>query len=153
MLQNLYCPAATEREICADTGTHFRSYEFLWNVIELTRSRFACASLNFFIEHHGKGYCDGAFGLQRHWVSQFARTKNIECLADMHAAIEAGAAGTMSLDPPPLGPAYYVKSFKPSPKTHIFKLDTSLCDIQIEHTYCIFFDHASDGHVRGWNFW
>ena len=153
MLQNLYCPAATELEICADTGTHFRSYEFLWNVIELTRSRFACASLNFFIEHHGKGYCDGAFGLQRHWVSQFARTKNIECLADMHAAIEAGAAGTMSLDPPPLGPAYYVKSFKPSPKTHIFKLDTSLCDIQIEYTYCIFFDRASDGHVRGWNFW
>lgn len=140
------------RKLMMRAGAHLRSYEFAWNLVEQCREKFPTTVLNFFAAHHGKGYCDGAFGLQRHWVSQYARTRNIECLDHMRAALEEGAQGTMALDPPPDGPAYYVKVFEPSPKTAVNKLDTAKCDLQIEYTYCVLFSRAAVGHVRGWNF-
>ncbi|CAK8992137.1 unnamed protein product [Durusdinium trenchii] len=152
LLRSLNTGDIDELQVWCDTGTHFRSYEFAWNLVEQCREKFPTTVLNFFAAHHGKGYCDGAFGLQRHWVSQYARTRNIECLDHMRAALEEGAQGTMALDPPPDGPAYYVKVFEPSPKTAVNKLDTAKCDLQIEYTYCVLFSRAAVGHVRGWNF-
>ena len=137
----------------ADCGTHFRSYEFLWNLAELCESTFPVTQLNFFAEHHGKGRCDGAFGLQRRWVAEWARTHTITSLETMREALEAGAATTMRLDPPPHGPSYKIKVFVPEPKSECKKLDVSGTGLQIEYTYCVQFDRASGGHVRVWNYW
>eukprot|EP00435_Cladocopium_sp_Y103_P031476 s1340_g8.t1 len=136
----------------ADCGAHFRSYEFLWNLVEQCRDRFPHVTLHFFAEHHGKGRCDGAFGLQRRWVADYARTTTIDSLQGMKSALETGAEMTMSLDPPPQGPAYKVKIFEPKKKDSVKKFDVSGTDLQIEYTYCLSLERATQGHVRVRNF-
>lgn len=136
----------------ADCGAHFRSYEFLWNLAEHCRDTFAQVHLHFFAEHHGKGRCDGAFGLQRRWVADYARSHTIDSLEGMRKALESGAAETMCQDPPPRGPNYLIKVFEPEPKRDCKKLDTSGIDLQIEYTYCIVLERAPRGHVRIHNY-
>ena len=108
--------------------------------------------LNFYAEHHGKGRCDGSFALQCCWIADYARRQSISCLADMKAALEAGAKETMSLDPPPSGPSYYIRDYVPDKKAVCSKLDASGTDLQIEYTYCIQLERRPDGQVRGLNF-
>lgn len=97
--------------VWADCGPHFRSYEFLWNLSLLVQTRFERVFLHFFAEHHGKGRNDGQFGLQRKWVSDYAREHVIDSLDAMKAALEMGACGTMQLDPPPKGPSHSIRMF------------------------------------------
>lgn len=76
------------------------------------------------------------------WVAQYARQHNIESLEDMLSALRAGAQGTMSLDPPPLGPEYVIHPFKPTPKGVLRKLDAQACGLQIEYTYALRFERG-----------
>lgn len=152
LLRSLPTDGVKEFHCWADCGPHFRSYEFLWNLVEQCRDVFPRVQLHFFAEHHGKGRCDGAFGLQRKWVSDFARTSTIDSLSSMKLALETGAAATMSLDPPPKGPAYYIKVFEPESKTFCKKFDTAGLELQIEYTYCLLLERARAGHVRVVNY-
>ena len=152
LLLSLPTDGVKEFHCWADCGPHFRSYEFLWNLVEQCRDVFPRVQLHFFAEHHGKGRCDGAFGLQRKWVSDFARTSTIDSLSSMKLALETGAAATMSLDPPPKGPAYYIKVFEPESKTFCKKFDTAGLELQIEYTYCLLLERARAGHVRVVNY-
>ena len=152
MLQTLPTGGVREFHCWADCGPHFRSYEFVWNLVAQCQSVFPKVYLHFFAEHHGKGRCDGAFGLQRRWVADYARTCTIDSLDGMRQALEAGAAATMALHPPPQGPAYKVKVFEPEAKQYCKKLDLSGLDLQIEYTYCIMLERASRGHARVFNY-
>lgn len=136
----------------ADCGPHFRSYEFLWNLVEQCDKHFSLVKLSFFAEHHGKGRCDGAFGLQRRWVADYARANNITSLTDMQVALEQGAAATMALDPPPYGPGYHIKVFEPAKKEVTRKLDVAGTGLQIEYTYSILLEKVGPGHVRVYNY-
>ena len=141
-----------ELQVWADCGPHFRSYEFLYNLSELCRTRFHVVVQNYYAEHHGKGRCDGSFALQRRWISDFARQRNIESLADMKAALQQGAEETIALDPPPHGPSYYIRDFVPQKQNVCRKLDNTGTGFQIEYSYCVLFERAAD-RIRGWNFW
>lgn len=98
---------------------------------------FQHTSLNFYAEHHGKGRNDGAFGLQRYWVSQWAREHTINSLEDMRKGIQHGMEQTMLLDPPPHGPSYSVHAFSPPKPSVIRKLDVSVNKFRIEYSYCV----------------
>lgn len=151
----LHCVGHTGKHLTvwADCGPHFRSYEFLWNLVELCQTVFETVDLNFFAEHHGKGRCDGAFGLQRRWVADYARHSVIDSLDAMEKALQSGAAATMALDPPPHGPAYVIKTFRPVSKDVCKKLNVTGAGFQIEYTYCVYLDRGLEGHVRVWNRW
>ena len=136
----------------ADCGAHFRSYEFLWNLSEQCEKRFKRVRLHYFAEHHGKGRCDGTFGLQRHWVADFARTSTINSLQGMKEALISGAAATMALGPPPDGPSYHIKVFEPAPKESIKKFDVSGTELQIEYTYCIGLERGVGSKVVARNY-
>ena len=135
----------------------FACQDFLWNVIDLvareSRPCFETASLNFYAESHGKGRCDGAFGAQRRWVSEWCRSHFVSSLEDTRQAIEQGMSETMLLDRPPAGPAYFVKAFTPSKPPTIRKLDVSSSGFQIEYSYCVCVEktHAQSRRVRGKN--
>ncbi|CAK9057397.1 Uncharacterized protein SCF082_LOCUS30952, partial [Durusdinium trenchii] len=105
LLRSLPTDGVKEFHCWADCGPHFRSYEFLWNLVE-----------------------------------------------HMKLALETGAAATMSLDPPPKGPAYYIKVFEPESKTFCKKFDTAGLELQIEYTYCLLLERARAGHVRVVNY-
>ncbi|CAE8680493.1 unnamed protein product [Polarella glacialis] len=92
----------TVLHVFADCGPHFRSYEFLWCLVEVCKSKFPTVFLHFLLERHGKGRNDGQFGLQRRWAVDYARDHVISDVSDMKGALEAGAMMTMSLDPPQL---------------------------------------------------
>ncbi|CAE8655101.1 unnamed protein product [Polarella glacialis] len=126
--------------VWADCGPHFRSYEFVWNLVEVCRSRFPQVYLHFYLEHHGKGRNDGQFGLQRNWVVDYAREHVISTLENMTDALRCGAAETMRLDPPPAGPSYSIVPFQPAKPQVIKKLNNSRTKLMIEFTYCIRFD-------------
>ncbi|CAE8608254.1 unnamed protein product, partial [Polarella glacialis] len=128
----------TVLHVFADCGPHFRSYEFLWCLVEVCKSKFPTVFLHFLLEHHGKGRNDGQFGLQRRWAVDYARDHVISDVSDMKGALEAGAMMTMSLDPPPAGPSYHIVVFTPAAKPKfVDKLDNSKTDLQIEYTYCL----------------
>lgn len=141
----------------ADCGPHFRSYELLWNLVEQCRDRFPHVTLHVFAEHHGKGRCDGAFGLQRRWVADYARTTTIDSLQGMKSALETGASNDNVFRPAASRPclqckAYKVKIFEPKKKDSVKKFDVSGTDLQIEYTYCLSLQRATQGHVRVRNF-
>ncbi|CAE8608691.1 unnamed protein product, partial [Polarella glacialis] len=128
----------TVLHVFADCGPHFRSYEFLWCLVEVCKSKFPTVFLHFLLERHGKGRNDGQFGLQRRWAVDYARDRVISDVSDMKGALEAGAMMTMSLDPPPAGPSYHIVVFTPAAKPKfVDKLDNSKTDLQIEYTYCL----------------
>ena len=59
--------------VWADCGPHFRGYMFLWNLRSMvSRFHLSEAILHFHTEHHGKGRCNGQFGLQRCWCERNA---------------------------------------------------------------------------------
>ena len=135
----------TELSVWADCGPHFRCYEFAWAIKEQCDKRFENVILNFHAEHHGTGRCDGAFGLQRRWVNDYARNNTIGSLQDIQTALETGASGTMVLDPPPGGPAYKIVNFKPTKPAQIKKLDAGPTTLSIEYTYCLQFKRGQRG--------
>ncbi|CAE8622153.1 unnamed protein product [Polarella glacialis] len=119
----------TVLHVFADCGPHFRSYELLWCLVEVCKSKFLTVFLHFLLEHHG---------LQRRWAVDYARDHVISDVSDMKGALEAGAMMTMSLDPPPAGPSYHIVVFTPAAKPKfVDKLDNSKTDLQIEYTYCL----------------
>ncbi|CAE8640831.1 unnamed protein product, partial [Polarella glacialis] len=73
----------TVLHVFADCGPHFRSYEFLWCLVEVCKSKFPTVFLHFLLEHHGKGRNDGQFGLQRRWAVDYARDHVISDVSDM----------------------------------------------------------------------
>ena len=107
--------------------------------------------VHFYCEHHGKGRCDGCFGLQRRWVSDWARENTISCLEDMRKGIQHGMDQTMCIDPPPLGPSYFVKTFAPPKPKTIKKLDVSVSKFKIEYSYCIQLERIVGGRVLAKN--
>ncbi|CAE8670941.1 unnamed protein product [Polarella glacialis] len=73
----------TVLHVFADCGPHFRSYEFLWCLVEVCKSKFPTVFLHFLLERHGKGRNDGQFGLQRRWAVDYARDHVISDVSDM----------------------------------------------------------------------
>ena len=74
----------------ADTGKHFRAYEFLgfWTVA--TAEKFGVdTALKFWPEAHGKCLCDGFFGLLSGATLQAALTTTLSDCADLCKAWEA----------------------------------------------------------------
>ena len=63
----------------------------------------------------------------------------------MVEALEAGAACTMVLDPPPAGPAYKIINFLPPKPSEIRKLDAGPTELSIKCTYCIQFQRGPHG--------
>lgn len=132
--------------VWADCGPHFRSYQFLWGLRDLCcGTTLARAFLHFFAEHHGKGRCDGQFGLQRRWVDDWARRSLIDSVDSLAKAMAAGMRETMATDPPPAGPAYYVVLFKPEKPQQTFQVDNRASPLRIEYTYCLLLERLSAG--------
>ena len=156
MLRCLSQHEVSPSKLC-NHGPALQTQEFLWNLIEVCKDGSFCnvafrqVSLNFYAEHHGKGRCEGAFGLQRRWVADWSRESTISSLEDMRQGIQHGMGQSMCIDPPPLGPSYFVKTFAPPKPQTIKKLDVSGSKFKIEYSYCVMMEKIPGGRVRAKN--
>ena len=140
LLRRLGLPGAPFQKlhVWADCGTHFRGYLFLWELRSVCLEfGLAEAVLHLYAEHHGKGRCDGQFGLQRRWTDEWAEKHVIKNLEDLIQACRAGAQAAMRSDAPPVGPSYEIVRFNPAKPSEAFGLDEKAADFMIEYTYCI----------------
>jgi hypothetical protein len=138
LLSRLPMELFSELHLWADCGPHFRSYEFAGHLLTVVHRRHAlkATQLNFFVEKHGKGRCDGSFGLMEKWLTDYCHEHDIEDFLTFIAALQEGARCTMDKDPPPKGPKYTAIAFDPPPKPKlVVELD---CDeVKVESTYCL----------------
>ena len=67
-----------------DVGPHYRNARFLafWLVHLLKELGVPEASVEFFVEHHGKGIIDGHFGRMASWLDAIAKKKVVATLVD-----------------------------------------------------------------------
>eukprot|EP00972_Heterocapsa_arctica_P056155 8284755-Heterocapsa_arctica.AAC.1 len=140
LLRRLGLPRSrfTRLHVWADCGAHFRGYCFLWSLIELCQiHKLSEVVLHFYAEHHGKGRCDGQFGLQRHWRDTWAEAHVISSVQQYVSACQSGADDTMADDPPPAGPSYKCVLFSPPKPSEAKAFDNSVPKFQIEYTYCV----------------
>ena len=137
LLRRLGLPGAPFQRlhVWADCGTHFRGYLFLWELRSVCLEfGLAVAVLHLYAEHHGKGRCDGQFGLQRRWTDEWAEKHVIKNLEDLIQACRAGAQAAMRSDAPPVGPSYEIVHFNPAKPSEAFGLDEKAADFMIEYT-------------------
>lgn len=58
-------------KIRADCGRHFRAAEFLFHMFGNTQVRGTRVHLNFDVEEHGKGECDGRFNVIKKFIESY----------------------------------------------------------------------------------
>jgi hypothetical protein len=120
--------------VWADCGPHFRAYQFLWGLCQICLEwKLNRICLHFCSEHHGKGRCDGQFGLQRRWLLEAAVEMVIATLEDLEVALTQGATETVKSDP--TGPSYHIVHFKPQYPKEAFTMKPA--EGFIESSYCL----------------
>jgi hypothetical protein len=129
----------------SDCGPHFRSYMFLWELVRILKDySFANVYMNYYGEHHGKGRCDGAFGLQSRWIADYSREHVISTLENLLTAMRVGAADTMNSDPG--GPRYIIVEWLPEKPLLNHTLNQKSTTLLIEYTYCLHITRALQAH-------
>ena len=67
-----------------DGGNHFRSQEFLYFLLSLSKFNNSSLKHNFFGEYHGKNIVDGHFGRLSQWVKQIELRNRINSITHLY---------------------------------------------------------------------
>ena len=103
---------AVKLNLWSDCGLHFRCYQLAcWTLVELPRKmprepgEEVTVRLQLFCEMHGKGPCDGHLSAPKEWIFGHCVAGGVvSSLSHVWEALDDGAASSMRLYSPPVGP-------------------------------------------------
>ena len=129
------------------------SCEFAWIVVEQCKNWFSSVFLHFFASHQGKGWCDGAFGLQRKWLRDWEQPEFLGTVYAYPIHDKSFEQRTEQIERSVLAAERGLKRRqnpeKVLPKDKAAKKEDN-AKVELPAAQCVF-QRAAAGHVREYN--